>query len=158
MCHSSIYLTSSSLSLLSVFCHVLPSSFRLIHLSPDSFLMCQVFGEGPAQETAPMECLNPLIPNRQNCTYFFLRSNCKKLILTLSTHKSPKAYYTEHWDKAFLLQIKPLKVNPKLNWRIFIFAPSHIGTNGLILLGRVLEFWNSLTRSHFVDSVVKFFL
>ena len=38
--------------------------------------------------------VNSLMPTRYNCTYvlcLFLRSNCcKKLILTLLTHKSPK--------------------------------------------------------------------
>ena len=37
---------------------------------------------------------NPLMPNRYNCTYvllLFLRSRCcKKLILSMLTHKSPK--------------------------------------------------------------------
>ena len=45
--------------------------------------------------------LNPLMPNRYNCTYV--------LFLFL-------------WSIS--LQIKPLEFNSKLNWRIFIFAPN----------------------------------
>ena len=35
----------------------------------------------------------------------------------------PKAHNDDHQNILFLLQIKPLKVNSKLDWRIFIFAP-----------------------------------
>ena len=41
----------------------------------------------------------------------------------------PKAHYSEQWDKPFPLQVKPLNVNSKLNWRIFIFCT--LGTNRL---------------------------
>ena len=81
----------------------------------------------------PFFLLNPITPNRYSCTYVlfsFLRSNCcKKQTLTLLTHKSPKHTIVSIEIKPFPLQIKPLKVNSKLNWRIFIFCA--LGTNGL---------------------------
>ena len=65
--------------------------------------------------------LNTLMPNRYNCTYVllsFLRFNCcKKLILTLLNHKSPKRTILR-------IEINQLKVNLKINRQIFIFAPS----------------------------------
>ena len=56
----------------------------------------------------------------------------------------PKAHYSEHWDKIPPLQIMPLKVNFKLNWRINF---STLGTNGLIylMINRLLTYVN--TRS-----------
>ena len=68
------------------------------------------------------------MPNRYNYTYvlfLFLRSNCyKKPTLSLLTRKSPKHTIVNNEQKSFPLQIKLLKVNAKLNWRIFIFSLS----------------------------------
>ena len=47
------------------------------------------------------------------------------LTLNLLTHKSPKhTIVSIEINVPFPLQIKLLKVNSKLNWRIFIFALS----------------------------------
>ena len=65
-----------------------------------------------------------LTPNRYTCIVFlFLRSNCKKLTLTLITHKFPK-HTIMSIGLTFSSQTNPLKVNPKLNLWIFIFSPS----------------------------------
>ena len=64
------------------------------------------------------------MPNWYNCTYVlslvFKVQLLQKAIPDYVNPQVPKAHYNEHWDEPFLLQIKPLKVNSKLNSRIFI--------------------------------------
>ena len=73
---------------------------------------------------------NPLMPNRYNCTYVlfivFKLQLLQKANIDLVNPRIYKAHYSEQWEKTFSLQIKPLKVNSKLNWRIFIFASSSL--------------------------------
>ena len=53
-------------------------------------------------QAANTDFFNPVVPKAHNC-------GCQNLL--------------------FPLQIKPVKINLKFNWRIFIFCP--LGTNGL---------------------------
>ena len=54
---------------------------------------------------------------------------CQEAKTDLFNPLVPKAHKSECQNLPFPLQIKPVKVNLKLNWRIFRFFP--LGTNGL---------------------------
>ena len=102
------------------------------------------------------------MPNRYNCIYvlfLFLRSNCcKKLTLSLFTHKPPKQTIVSIDNhRPFPLQFKPLEVNSKLNWRIFIFF-SALGTNGLNfqVLNLSTGQWTVAEHTMLVDNLIMF--
>ena len=68
---------------------------------------------------------------REGAKYKNLLFNSKltfhvSLTLSFLTKLVPKAHNSECQNLLFLFQIKPVKVNLKLNWRIFLFLhPRH---------------------------------